>query len=236
LTLITPDDILRVMSREMEINVRPLFATPLLVFTLPDYERINKDLRETILKREASVRAYTDHEVVGWSSSHDMSMMDWAGEIMKDLLTPVVEVATQATEYSDRAPELTGSRPHWRVVETWANVQRKGGSNAVHPHPGTFWSGVYYVEAGDIKRDSNLGGDLQLFDPRGCLPTMLAPYLRYTMPELHDAGRSINFTPENGRCVLFPGWLFHSVSLYRGSAPRISVAFNLEPILDAFRQ
>ena len=220
------------MSKEMEISVRPIFSTPLLVFTVPDHERINKDLRETILKREASVPAYTDHEVVGWSSPHDMSMMEWAGAIMEDLLTPVVEVATQATEYSDRAPELTGSHPRWRVVETWANVQRKGGSNAVHPHPGTFWSGVYYVDVGAITADGSSGGELQLFDPRGCLATMLAPYLRYAMPELHDAGRSINFTPANGKCVLFPGWLSHSVSLYTGATPRISVAFNLEAILD----
>lgn len=220
------------MSKEMEINVRPLFSTPLLVFTVPDFERINKALRETILKQEASVPAYADHEVIGWSSPHDMSMMEWVGPTMKDLLTPVVEVARQATEYSDRAPELAGSHPRWRVVETWANVQHKGGSNAVHPHPGTFWSGVYYVDAGDIKVNDRLGGDLQLFDPRGCLPTMLAPYLRYAMPELHDAGRSVNFTPANGKCVLFPGWLSHSVSLYSGTTPRISVAFNLEPIIE----
>ncbi len=223
------------MSREMEINIRPLFATPLLVFTIPDYERINKELRSAILEREKTTPAYSDHEVVGWSSPHDMTMMEWAGPVMKDLLTPVIEVATQATEFSDRAPDLTGSRPRWQVVETWANVQRKGGSNAAHPHPGTFWSGVYYVDVGDITDQGGCGGDLQLYDPRGCLPTMLAPHLRYAMPELHDAGRSINLTPVNGRCVLFPGWVSHAVGTYTGNAPRISVAFNLHPILEELR-
>ena len=110
---------------------------------------------------EASTAAESDHEVVGWSSPHDMTMMEWAGPVMADLLTPVVEVATQATEFSERAPALIGSHPRWRVVETWANVQRKGGSNATHPHPGTFWSGVYYVDAGDITADGRHGGALQ---------------------------------------------------------------------------
>ena len=222
------------MSREMEINVRPIFSTPLLVFTIPDHDRINKALREKILEREASRPAEADHEVVGWSSPHDMSMMEWAGKVMEDLLSPVIEVATQATEFSERAPALTGSHPRWQVVETWANVQRKGGSNAVHPHPGTFWSGVYYVDVGDISVEGGCGGELQLFDPRGCLPAMLAPFLRYTVPELHDAGKNISFTPEAGTCVLFPGWLSHSVSLYKGEQPRISIAFNLDPIIEEF--
>ncbi len=198
------------MSKEMEINIRPIFATPFLVFTIPDHERINKELRRAILEREASVPAEADHEVIGWSSPHDMSMFEWAGPVMKDLLAPVVEVATQATEYSERAPSLEGSHPQWQIVETWANVQRKGGINAVHPHPGTFWSGVYYVD------------------------TMLAPFLRYAVSELHDAGKSISLTPETGTCVLFPGWLSHAVGLYRGDQPRISVAFNLDPIIEEF--
>jgi hypothetical protein len=63
---------------------------------------------------------------------------------------------------------------------------------------------------------------------------MLAPFLRYAVPELHDAGKTISFTPENGRCVMFPGWLSHSVSIYRGDAPRISVAFNLDPVIEEF--
>ena len=52
------------MSQEMEINIRPVFATPLLVFTIPDHERINKELRQKILDREASTPAEADHEVI----------------------------------------------------------------------------------------------------------------------------------------------------------------------------
>ena len=112
-----------------------------------------------------------------------------------------------------------------------ANVQRSGGSNGSHAHPGSFWSGVYYVDAGDISEKEKNGGELQLFDPRGCLPRMLAPYLRYAIPELHDAGNTISFTPASGQCVMFPGWQYHAVAPYIGKAPRISVAFNLDPIL-----
>src|SRR2546427_3697423 len=74
------------MSKEMEIRIRPIFSTPLLVFTVPDHERVNKELRRAILEREASHPAEADHEVVGWSSPHDMSMFEWAGPVLKDLM------------------------------------------------------------------------------------------------------------------------------------------------------
>ncbi len=173
---------------------------------------------------------YSDQEVIGWSSPHDLTMLDWAGEPLRELFAPVVKIATQVTTYSERSGQ-SGCRPDWKIVEVWANVQRTGGSNAAHSHPGSFWAGVYYVDVGDVSSRANCGGDLQLYDPRGCLPRMLAPYLNYNMPELHDAGRNIAFTPLTGQCVLFPGWLFHAVTTYRGAVPRISVAFNLDPVL-----
>ena len=219
------------MAQQVEINIRPIFSTPFLVFSIPGYERTNNELRRVILQREASTPAHKDHEVIGWSSPHDLSILDWAGPVLKESFEFVIEVAGQATEFSKQSPNRNVARPSWQVAEIWANVQRKGGSNAAHPHPGTFWSGVYYVDVGDISSNSGCGGNLQLFDPRGCLPKMLAPYLRYALPELHDAGTSISFQPEAGQCVMFPGWLSHAVSTYTGTAPRISVAFNLDPLI-----
>jgi uncharacterized protein (TIGR02466 family) len=219
------------MPREIEINIRPIFSTPLLIFTVAEHEHINAELSRLILEREASQPTFSDYEVVGWSSPHDLSMLEWAEKPLKELFGPVIEVAKQLTEYSERTAGQRSGHPDWQLVEVWANVQRKGGSNAAHPHPGSFWSGVYYVDVGDVGGDASTGGELQLYDPRGCLPRMLAPYLRYSMPELHDAGRNISFVPSPGQCVLFPGWLFHAVNIYQGTRPRISVAFNLDPIL-----
>jgi len=218
------------MPTEIEIEITPLFSTPLLVFTPADHKRINARLSSLILEREASVPAHRDTEVVGWSSPHDLSMLDWAGEPLRDLFAPVLEVAKQVTTLSQRCAEGK-DRPDWDVVEVWANVQRNGGANAAHSHPGSFWAGVYYVDAGEVGPTKEKGGELQIYDPRGCLPRMLAPYLQYSMSELHDAGTSISYAPVAGQCLLFPGWLFHAVNTYRGTAPRISVAFNLDPVL-----
>jgi uncharacterized protein (TIGR02466 family) len=218
------------MRTEIEINCSPVFSTPLIIFRPPSHAGINAELSEKILSREASAPAHADPEVVGWSSPHDLTMLDWAGDTLRPLFAPVIEVAKQATRFSAQAGRSL-SGPDWQIAEVWANVQRTGGSNATHAHPGSFWTGVYYVDVGDISLSGDLGGALQLYDPRGCLPRMLAPYLLYSVAELEDAGTSISLLPEAGQCLLFPGWLFHAVSTYRGTAPRISVAFNLAPVL-----
>ena len=69
------------MARELELNVRPIFSTPLLVFSIPEAETINAELKRSVLAREASEPTYHDREVIGWSSPPDMSLMDWAGGI-----------------------------------------------------------------------------------------------------------------------------------------------------------
>ena len=79
------------MARELELNVRPIFSTPLLVFSIPEAERINTELKRAVLTREASEPAYHDREVIGWSSPHDMSMMEWASGPLKTLFEYVIQ-------------------------------------------------------------------------------------------------------------------------------------------------
>src|SRR5438093_8877192 len=104
------------MARELELNVRPIFSTPFLVFSIPDAARINAELKQAVLNREAAEPAYHDQEVIGWSSPHDMSMMDWASGPLKQLFEYVIQVASQATEYSERTGK-SSQRPGWQVVE-----------------------------------------------------------------------------------------------------------------------
>jgi len=40
-------------------------------------------------------------------------------------------------------------------------VNRSGHGNEYHSHPGSYWSGVYYVDDGGIAADPSLGGELE---------------------------------------------------------------------------
>jgi uncharacterized protein (TIGR02466 family) len=111
------------------------------------------------------------------------------------------------------------------IGNMWANVNRSGHGNEYHSHPGSYWSGVYYVDDGGIAADPSLGGELEFLDPRGPVPLMNAPHLR--MAGHLSAGSTERVRPQAGRLVMFPAWVMHQVRPYHGRAERISIAFNL---------
>jgi uncharacterized protein (TIGR02466 family) len=114
----------------------------------------------------------------------------------------------------------------WRT-NMWANVNRAGHGNEFHSHPGSFWSGVYYVDDGGISADTKLGGELEFMDPRAPGVAMYAPHLAFNVPGGLSVGANEVVVPKPGRMVLFPAWILHQVRPYKGNAARISVAFNL---------
>jgi uncharacterized protein (TIGR02466 family) len=209
-------------------EVRPLFGTPLVRYEVPNAEQLNDALRKVIEERERAHPSSQHSNAGGWQSSWDMDK--WGGAPALRLLAIARNVANQFT--TDRQGQA-GAGPHpgyfavtWRG-NMWANVNRGGHSNEVHSHPGAYWSGVYYVDDGGSSANPELGGELELLDPRGPLPVMNAPHLRFAGPGGLAAGASERVVPKPGLLVLFPAWLMHQVRPYHGNATRISVAFNL---------
>ncbi|MBC6417262.1 MAG: hypothetical protein GDA47_05585, partial [Rhodospirillales bacterium] len=102
-----------------------------------------------------------------------------------------------------------------------------GDSNEFHCHPGSFWSGCYYVDDGGIAGARNADGAFEMMDPRGPGPALYAPHLAYAMPQGLSPGSNEIVQPHSGLMLLFPAWLLHQVRPYRGDGLRISIAFNL---------
>ena len=93
-----------------------------------------------------------------------------------------------------------------------------GGSHRPHIHPNALFSGVYYVKCNS---DS---GRLKIYDPR--------PGNQYIMPIRKqgnpgiDFWREANLQPIDGRIIMFPAWLWHSVEDNTSNDIRISISFN----------
>jgi uncharacterized protein (TIGR02466 family) len=207
-------------------QIVPLFATPLVMFDVPDAAALNNELRAVIEHREQGHASTRKSNVGGWQSSLDMDR--WGGPPAIKLLAYARSVANRLTTDTEGK---TGNGPypgHFAVTwlgSMWANINRDGHRNEFHSHPGAFWSGVYYVDDGGIGADSSLGGELEFMDPRGPLPVMNAPHLRIAGGL--TAGATEKLQPKAGRMVIFPAWLVHQVRPYHGTAERISIAFNL---------
>jgi len=199
-----------------------LFATPILVDKIQD-EEMRSALEEAILaQRSAHPGLKRSNRGGGWHS--DVDLMKWGGPDARKLLNHVIRLVARATTDVKGAD---GANISWRV-ESWANVNEKGGANMRHVHGGCYWSAVYYVRV-----DEGTSSDLVLYDPRMPTLAMHAPHLRF-----RNAGgeREMHIRPHAGLLVIFPSWLQHEVEPSQGDGLRISIAINLTVNLSGRRQ
>lgn len=204
------------------MEIRNLFATPLIISNLPPETPLIADLRHQILTRSEQTLSVAHSNEGGWQSPTDF--LDWSGEAGAGLIDAVRQIIDQITLVWD-ASGLAQPALDWKI-SAWANVNRRGNGNASHVHPGAYWSGCFYVDDGGINGEDEQGGALTFNDPRGPLPIMAAPTVKIGLPGYLTAGLGERVLPKTGMLVLFPSWLQHAVTAYHGEGTRISVAFN----------
>jgi uncharacterized protein (TIGR02466 family) len=101
------------------------------------------------------------------------------------------------------------------ITGCWANINPPGAYHPTHHHPNNYLSGVYYVAVPPP------GSRLVLQDPR---PSMIMPKPRqFTRLTANGADAE----SKEGRMLIFPAWLKHSVPANDGKEERISISFNL---------
>jgi uncharacterized protein (TIGR02466 family) len=202
------------------VQVHGACPTPLVTIELLAAARLNAELRGVILARRESQPSAQHSNLGGWQSSWDFA--EWGGPPGNAVLEQAKAAANRLTADRQGRP----ARVEWRL-NAWANVNGPGHGNEFHTHPGSFWSGTYYVDDGGAGADASLGGEFEFQDPRGVAPAMYAPQLAFNLPGGLACGASETLRPRAGLMVLFPAWLSHAVRPYRGEALRISIAFNL---------
>ena len=208
------------MTARLNVAVRGLFATPVAALEVPDALARNTILTSTILKRRRETPSVQASNAGGWHSDRDI--ISWGGAPVREILDMAKELANRMTANREGKP----ARPAWSEM-AWANVNGPGDANICHYHPGSFWSGTYYVEDGGCASDPSLGGEFEMLDPRGAGPGMYAPTLKFSGEDGQSVGAAETIRPRPGLLMLFPSWLFHQVRPYRGTGLRISIAFNL---------
>ena len=121
-----------------------------------------------------------------------------------------------------------GYDPRWRpeISNMWANIAPRYGQNRSHTHPGSLWSGVYYVQV------PQGAGRIHFTDPRPQAMVLQPVYARAAEAR-PESWTEVHYEPLEGRVILFPSWLVHEVrpnmsEVEGGRADRISVSFNIE--------
>jgi uncharacterized protein (TIGR02466 family) len=192
-----------------------LFPAPFMAFVWPDGAEINEELRPRILEAASRSAGTQKSNSGGWRS--ESGQLEFCGDAGRRLVRRMYEMADEATRRT--LAELREQPRTFRwTLHAWANVNRLGGFNRVHTHPGSTWSGTYYVDPGAPPADADGGTPLHFFDPcQGRANTFLQPMLP----------SSYLVRPEPGLMVLFPSYMPHMVFPHQGEQERISIAFNL---------
>jgi uncharacterized protein (TIGR02466 family) len=108
------------------------------------------------------------------------------------------------------------------ILWGWAVSYKAGHTQGLHVHPGANVSGVYYVAAPPEALEPGEAGKISFYDPRP----------RATMAQLPFQATRHRVAPKPGDMYLFPSWLEHSVSAFRGEGTRLCIAFNGKLILE----
>ena len=179
---------------------------PTLVYG-KDIQLNNNQLAQDIVNWSNKDKGVNKTNYKGWHSTTDMHIKPEYSQLVTELISMQKDIYDN--EHIDR---------HARLGNMWANINPSGGMNMPHIHPNALFSGVYYVKS------NPKSGRLKIYDPR--------PGANFIMPTRkpgnpgRDLWREANIEPIEGRIIMFPAWLWHSVEENMSDDIRISVSFN----------
>ena len=198
-------------SRTQYMNI---FTTPLVIHIWEDGSELNEVLKDSILAHQAKSSGITKSNSGGWHS--EVGQLEFCGGAGMRLREHMYALANEATRRFLAEQRREFSPINW-TLSAWANVNRSGDFNKVHVHPGSTWSGTYYIDTGEPV-DPAGGAPLHLINSCQGRDLTFLPSLRPT---------NVYVQPVPGLMVVFPSYVPHMVFPHVGSGTRISVAFNL---------
>ena len=125
-------------------------------------------------------------------------------------------VAQAAARHAAAHHPLAGTAPTNWQLNLWATVLNRSGHQASHLHPSGWMSGVYYVSLPDVD-DTHESGWIEFGLPPGELAGEEGLPRRRVQPRV-------------GELTTFPSYLYHRTLPHAGTAPRISLAFDVVPL------
>lgn len=146
------------------IRITKLFPTPIASVSVPDYLNLNEQLRDAILRHAAETTGVSHSNDGGWQSAEDFS--EWSGPAGQALIAFGQSFVNQLSAVISPEHGLIEANLQW-TFSAWANISTQGHSNSLHGHPGSYWSGVYWVDDGHEFPAAEASGEIVFHDPRG---------------------------------------------------------------------
>ena len=187
-------------------NVKSNNMWPTTTYTFTVSNIANARIKNKIIEREQKGLGFRFDPMQGggWQSNKDLLDLEFY-YLRKSLLIGVNDILGEI--YVDDASI--------KMINSWANISRKGECTMPHIHEESSWSCVYYVTPTE-------GANLYLKDPR--LLEYMDKSHHYLKQPYANIIRKRPFGV--GEAILFPSWLEHGVGAGTKDTIRISIACN----------
>ena len=189
------------------MEVFPLFASPVCKMMVE--ENINELMKYV---NEESYSVEYNHSSRRSQGSNDKRVLEKYSRIKKLILKYFHKFSSEFLRYDG----------NFNITTSWFTKSQKNSSSQFHLHKNSFYSGVLYFG----EYDDNNGGQLQFNNP-------LIPFSDYRIiPKSYFIGNcgEYSISPAKNLLVLFPSYLSHRITHYKGNNIRYSLAFNISPI------
>ncbi len=214
-------------SLRLEPKIFPVFATPFVVYDVPDCQQFNLRL-ETFFDQLTLDKAKHQNprpnnyvQDTLFESNFDLFKYDNADvqKLKVIVLQSIGWVIAKLNNYSKAELERVQL-----FADAWFHITEFGGYFHAHNHPMASWSAVYCVNPGTTPEDKPESGLLRFFDTRphaNC-------YIDAGNAKLIDpyGFGNYNFKLRPGQLLIFPSYLQHEVAPFMGNDRRITVAVN----------
>ena len=194
----------------MDLNYRTniLFSIPTHQFDVNGFSEIQNELIDYVYKMRAEDSVgQTISNNGGWQSKN-FNINNEADPLHKFLIDSISSfpVIKKGVNF---------------VIDAWANINKPGDYNVKHDHPTANLSGVLW-----IKCPKNCG-NIVFENPTSFQSFNEINSYTNDFKDLYAQYFSYWFLPTEGRILIFPAYLRHSVEENKSDEDRISVSFNL---------
>jgi len=193
-------------------QIYKLFPTPVFHFRVENYQKLNTELENYILNlRKKDEKGQKKSNAGGWHSHNfDLNNDNTAKKFAK-----IFEEFYKKVIINEMGWKYDSNKVKMEAM--WSIINKKGSFNIQHNHANAYLSSAYYV------RYPEKSGSIKFFDPREQKNIRYPKIKNYT-----DISAVITeITPKEGDLLIFPSYLYHSVSENLSEDDRIIVSFNI---------
>lgn len=196
----------------MQVRSFPLFPVLMSYGTNDKFEEVKDSLLSEVESvREEDTNGVNITNVGGWQSKDDI-------RVKTPQISKYVKQCINESLSESRSPNFDLK---YSILNMWINVNGPGDSNSLHNHPGSDFSGIFWLKAPENS------GKVYFNNPHDFTQNADIQTVREEYKDALNIHPSYFCTPEEGSFLVFPSSLMHKVDQNKSKENRISVACNI---------